>query len=153
MKLKYETAIATLVQFITLTLLGIPNALVSIVTTCHRDGSNCVSNTITSLLFFLLTAVWFGALWVLGYSAQERRSRLLAWLLIGAELVVIMVAFGINFRHDSNFLSLGTSILDILLALWTILLAFRLSRSKGGRIVKSTRNRQRHSTKEPPTLL
>ena len=76
---KYETAVITLVQFIVLSLLGIANGLNSIVTTCHQNDGDCVSNTIVSLIFFLLTAGWFAFIWVLGYTAQDRRSRRLAW--------------------------------------------------------------------------
>lgn len=144
MKLTYQTAIATLIQFVTLTLLGIPNALVSIISTCHSDNSNCVSNMLVSLIFFLLTAAWFGFVWLLGYAAQERRSKRLAWLLIGAEALTAAVAL-FNTRHDTNFLTIITSLLDLLLAIWIMVLAFRLIRAKGGRVVVSQRQRQRRS--------
>lgn len=149
MKLTYQTGVAALIQFITLTLLGIPNTIVSIISTCHGDGTDCVSNSIVSLIFFLLTAVWFGIVWMVAYLAQERRSKRLAWLLIVAELGTLLVAAHFNLPHDTNFLTKATSILDILLSLWIIVLAFRLSRAKGGRIVSSGRARKRRTRDFP----
>jgi purine-cytosine permease-like protein len=145
MMLKYQTSVATLVQFITLTLLGIANGLNSVVTTCH-DGQGCISNLIVSLIFFLLTAGWFAFIWVLGYTAQERRSRRLARVLIAAEALIALVAL-FNARHYTDWLSLFTSLVDILLAIWIVTLAFRLMRSGGGRIV----NRQRPRHRRKPT--
>lgn len=149
MRLYYRTAIATFIQFVSLSLLGIANGLDSIVTTCSARGSDCVSNVIVSLLFFILTVFWFASIWVLGYSAQERRSRRLAYALIAVEAAVIIVA-SFNAKHHTNLLSLLTSIVDISLAVWVIVLAFRLSRSRGGRIMardKAQRRRVRSADK------
>jgi len=146
MKFTYETAVATLIQFITLSLLGIANGLDSIITTCHSDGTDCVSNMLVSIIFFLLTTAWFGAVWVIGYMAQERRSRHIARLLIMAELLVALIAF-FNAKHHTDILSLATSIIDLCLALWIVTLAWRLMRSGGGRVVHRGRSRRRrHST-------
>jgi hypothetical protein len=149
-KLRYETGVATLVQFIVMSLLGIPSALVSIISTCHGNGLDCATNSLGSVGFFLLTVFWFGIVWMLGYMAQEKRSRWLAWFLIGAELLNALVAFHFNLPHDSNFLTKGTSLIDIVLSLWIIVLAFRLSRAKGGRIVKNASIRQRRRPTAPP---
>jgi hypothetical protein len=141
MKLKYETAIATLIQFITLSLLGLANGIDSIVTTCHSSRQDCVSNTLVSLIFFILTAAWFAAVWVIGYMAQERRSRKLAQLLIATELVIGLIAL-FNAKHHSDILSLFTSVVDFGLAAWIIVLAIRLIRAKGGRVVSRNRRRR-----------
>jgi preprotein translocase subunit SecG len=148
MHLRYETGIAGLIQFISLTLLGIPNALVSIIPTCSNDHTDCVSNLIVSLIFLLLTAAWFGFVWLIAYAAQERRSKRFAWLLIACEGATAVIAL-FNSRHDSNYLTKATSIIDLILALWIIILAFRLARAKGGRIVKSSRSRKRRH--QPPS--
>ena len=150
MKFKYETAVITLVQFIVLSFLGIANGLNSIVTTCHRDGSDCISNLIVSIIFFIITAVWFGFIWVLGYTAQDRRSKRLAQLLIMAELVIAVVAL-FNAKHHTDVLSLITSVIDLFLAAWIITLAFRLMRAKGGRIVAKQSGRRRR--RQPTTKL
>lgn len=142
MKFRYETAVVTLIQFITLSLLGIANGLNSIVTTCHADGNDCISNMIVSLIFFIVTVGWFAFIWILGYTAQERRSRRLAQALIAAEALIALVAF-FNARHHTDLLSLATSIVDLILAVWIISLAFRLMRSGGGRIVSKQRPRKR----------
>jgi drug/metabolite transporter (DMT)-like permease len=141
-KLTYQTAVATLIQFITLSFLGIANGLNSIVTTCRHDGHDCTSNLIVSIIFFILTALWFGAVWILGTLAQERRSKRLALLLIGAELLIAMVAY-FNARHHTDALGLATSLIDLALALWIITLALRLVRAKGERITSSSGQRRR----------
>jgi len=144
MKLKYETAVATLVQFILLSFLGIANGLNSVVTTCRKDGSDCISNMIVSIIFFILTALFFAVIWILGYSAQERRSKRLAQLLICAEAFIALIAF-FNARHHTDALSLITSLTDLCLAIWIITLAFRLMRANGGRVVSKQRPRRRRS--------
>jgi hypothetical protein len=126
------------------------NQLNSIVTTCRKDGSDCVSNTIVSIIFFMLVVAWFGAVWLLGYAAQDRRSKRLAQLLICAEALIALVAL-FNARHHTDFLSLITSIIDLVLAAWIIVLAFRLMRSSGGRIVSKQRPRQR-KRRTPPAI-
>ena len=142
MKLTYETAIATFIQFIAMSLLNIANSANSIVTTCRTDHSNCISNLIVSLIFSILVVIWFAAIWILGYMAQENRSRRLAQLLIIFELFIAFVAL-FNARHHTDALSLFTSLLDIALAVWVITLAFRLMRAGGGRVVAGGRKRQR----------
>lgn len=146
MKLKYETAVATLIQFVVLTLLNIATGVSSVVSTWRTDRSSFVSNLLVSLIFFLLISVWFGFIWILGYAAQERRSKHLARLLIAAEALIALVAL-FSVTHNNSVLSVVTSSVDLALALWVITLAFRLSRADGGRIMTKQRGRQRrHST-------
>lgn len=146
MKLTYQTATATLIQFITLSFLGMANGANSVVTTCRHDGANCISNLIVSIIFFILTACWFGCIWVLGYAAQERRSKHLAMALIAAEALIMLIAYH-NAKHHTDALGLATSLIDLLLAVWIITLAFRLMRSGGKRITTAQRSRRR---KRPP---
>jgi len=141
-KLTYQTGIATLIQFITLSFLGMANGMNSIVTTCRHDSGDCMNNVFVSIIFFILTALWFGTVWILGTLAQERRSKRLALLLVGAELLIAMVAY-FNARHHTDILSLVTSLIDLVLALWIITLAVRLIRSKGERITSGSRRRRR----------
>lgn len=142
-KITYQTSIATFIQFILLSLLGIANGANSVVTTCRTDSTNCVSNLIVSLIFFILTALWFGAIWVLGSIAQERRSRRLAQLLIAVEAGIALVAY-FNAKHHNNILGLATSLLDLGLAVWVIFLAYRLMKLGGGRAVVRRRRRRPH---------
>jgi cytochrome c biogenesis factor len=142
MRLKYETGTATLIQFTTLALLGIPDAIVSIISSCSKPHTACVTNSFFSVVFFILVTGWFCTVWILGSITQQRRSRRLAWLLIIVEFMTMLVAL-FNSRHDSNVLTRGTSVLDVLLAAWVIFLAVRLARAKGGRIVSSARSRRR----------
>jgi len=142
MKLTYQTGVATLIQFITLSFLGIANGVDSVVTTCRHDGSNCVSNLLVSLVFFILTALWFGLVWLLGYTAQERRSRRLAQLLIVSEAFIALIAL-FDTKHHTDALGLGTSLLDLALCVWIIVLAFRLMLAGNKRITTKPRARRR----------
>lgn len=139
MRLTYETAIATLIQFITLGFLNFANGVNSVVTTCRHDSNDCIENLLVSVIFFMLTTMWFGFVCLLGYLAQERRSKWFALALIGAELLIAMVAYH-NATHHTDILGLTTSLVDLVFAGWIILLALRVARSKGKRI---TRNRPR----------
>ena len=142
MKLKYETSLATRAQFIVMSFLGIPNGLNSIITTCKDSHSDCFANTFLSVVYFVLIVAWYGFLWILGFAAQDRRSRRLAWLLIGAEGLVLMISL-FNARHHTDILGLITSLIDAGFAAWVILLAWRLQKAGGGRVVSKQRPRQR----------
>ena len=87
-----------------------------------------------------MVVLYFGFIWALGYIAQLKRSKRLAQLLIAAEAFIALIAL-FNVRHHNDFISLMTSLIDIALATWVILLAFRLMRSKGGRVVVRARVR------------
>ena len=134
MKIKYETGTATLVQFIALSLLGILNALNSIISTCHSAADECVTNAMLSTMFFMITVFFFAVIWVLGYTVQDRRSKRLAQLLIMVELLIMIVAL-FNARHHTDILSLFTSVLDFGLAIWVIVSAAVLIKYGGKRVV------------------
>jgi len=142
MKLTYQTGIATFIQFVSLSLLNIANGANSVVATCRHDSTNCISNLIVSLIFFMLTVAWFAAVWLLGYTAQDRRSKRLAQLLIAAEGFIALIAL-FNAKHHTDLIGLGTSLIDLALALWIIVLAFRLMRAGSNRVVARQRVRRR----------
>ena len=149
MRLTYETATATLIQFIVLGLLNIATGLDSVITTCRHSGGDCVGNIFSSLVFYLLIIAWFGVVVAIGYFAQERRSKRLALLLIATEGLIALVALfniKLNLKYHNGFLSLFTSFADVLLALWIITLAYRLMRAGGNRIPARHRARQRKSS-------
>lgn len=143
MKLTYETGIATLVQFIVLSLLNIATQVTSIVTTCHAKSSNCLTNALSSTGYFMAIVIWFAIVWILGYMAQKRRSRRLSVLLISAEAMIVIIALH-NAKAHTDIIGLVTSLIDIALALWVIWLAFHLFRAGSRRIVASERSRRRH---------
>ncbi len=145
MRLKYETGIATLIQFVTLSGLNIATGIDSVIGGCRAKNTDCLSNTLLSLVFYLLIASWFGAVWFLGFTAQQLRSKRLAQLLICAELTILAVAtfsIKLNLTNHDSLLSLVTSLIDVGLALWVILLAYRLMRVGGGRIPARQRRRR-----------
>ena len=144
MKFTYETAVATFIQFILLSLLNVATGIYSIATYHAKNGSG-TNNIFSTLVFFLMIVSWFGLVWLLGVLAQAKRSRKLALLLIMAELATALFAF-INFTHHAkgdNIIGPSTSIIDLALSLWIVTLAFRLMRSSGGRVVSKQRARKR----------
>lgn len=134
---KHQVANIALVQFILMCFLGFANGGYSIVTTCQQH-SDCLSNALVSVVYWILIAVWFGFLWILAYTAQERRNKKLIWLLIGAQGMVALVS-SFNARHHPDIIGLITSIVDCVLAIWVIILALRLLSAKGGRVVAKQR--------------
>lgn len=132
MKIKYETNISTLVQFITLSLLNIANGLNSIITVCIKSSDDCVTNMMLSVIFFIIATLFFASVWVLGYTVQDRRSTRLAQLLIIVEVAIFLFAL-LNARHHTDLLSLFTSITDMLLALWVIASCLYLIKNGGKR--------------------
>lgn len=144
MKLKYQTGVAALVQFIIMTLLNFVNGISGSVQECTTKNNDCVPNLVLSLLFFLVLTAWFAFLSVLGYAAQDRRSKRLAQLLLATEAAVALIAL-FDARHYPNYLGLFTSLIDAALAAWVALLAFRLVRANGGRVVTRGRNRKHTS--------
>lgn len=149
MKLKYETGIATFIQFVAVSLLALANQINAIIVGCIQHKSGCVEDVIPSVGYFLVTVVVFAGIWTLGYFAQERRSRWLALGLVGIELLVIKVAKH-NAENHTDLLSLASSMINLVLAAYIIFLAIRLIRSKGGRVVarQSARRRRNHPTTE-----
>ncbi|HVA11537.1 MAG TPA: hypothetical protein VNG32_05250 [Candidatus Dormibacteraeota bacterium] len=147
MRLTYETGTAAMIQFIVLGVLNIGTALQSIITTCSHSGGDCVGNLLSSVIYYVLIVGWFGVILLLGFAAQEGRNKRLALSVICAELAVFVVA-GYNIKLDhfgfhNGILSLVTSCVDVLLSIWVITIAYRLTKSSGGRVVK----RQRRSRK------
>ena len=136
MKFRYQTGFASLVQFIIISILGVPHALVSIISTCSSDHSTCVSNMIVSLIFFILTVMWFGFIATLGFFAQDKRNTKLAFILVGCEAANALVAGYFNFPGDTNILDKSISLIDTILSIWVILLAIQLMRARGGRVVR-----------------
>ena len=144
MKLRYETGIAAMTQFLVIVLLNFVGAIVSSVGSCN-DATNtysCVSDIGINLFYVILLAIWFGFIWILAYAAQDRRDHRLATVLMGAEAMILVVSL-FNAKHYPNILGLITSLVDAAFAVWVIWLAFRLTRAKGGRITAPAATRQR----------
>jgi uncharacterized RDD family membrane protein YckC len=139
MKLTYETGIATLIQFIVLSILNIIDAVYSIIDTCTHTGGNCVPNMLTSIVFYILVVAWFGFIVGLGYNAQAKRSKRLCKLLIAAEFIVFIVA-GYNIKlgitYHNGPLTLFTSLIDLIMSVWIISLARRLMKAGNTRVVR-----------------
>lgn len=144
MTIKYQTGVTTLAQFLTMTFLNLISMLASSIHSCVKSGSECVGDVTINLLYFLVLAAWFGFIWVLGYSAQDRRSKRIAQVLILAEGIIFLAAL-LDAKHFPNVLGLLTSLLDMFFAVWTITLAWRLIKSGGARVVASTRPRKARS--------
>jgi hypothetical protein len=136
-KLRYETGTATLVQFLVIMLLGFIGGIAGVVSQCKDNGmASCVQDSVVTLAYVLILAGWFGFIAMLGYAAQDQRSHKLARVLMVVEFMVLAISL-FNAKHFPNILGLVTSLTDAALAAWVIILAFRLSRAKGGRITPS----------------
>ena len=142
MKLTYQTGIAALIHLAVISVFNVVNGIDSSIRQCTNGSSDCVGNIITSMLYFMVITVWFVFLWILAAAAQDRRSRKLAFLLIGGEFMVFAVSM-FNAQHHNNLLGLTTSLVDASLAVWVGWLAFRLFISGGGRVTGSARGRRR----------
>jgi hypothetical protein len=145
MRLTYQTGTGTLIQLIALGMLNIATGLHSVITTCRHEDGGCVSNMLTSAVFYILIVGWFGVLVLIGFTAQERRSRRLSQLLIAAEaLTAAFALFNIklNRTYHNDLISLFTSMIDLVLAVWVITLAFRLMRAGNARVVSRPRQRK-----------
>jgi hypothetical protein len=82
---------------------------------------------------------------MLGYAAQDQRSHKLARFLMGVEFLVLAVSL-FNAKHYPNVLGLVTSLTDAAIAAWIMVLAWRLSRAKGGRITTPANRPRRRRT-------
>lgn len=141
MKLTYQVGIAALIHLAIITLFNVVNGLQSSVQEC-TSGDGCIGNIITSMLYFMVTTIWFVLLWIIAAAAQERRSRKLTFLLLGGEAMVFVISV-FNAQHHNHLLGLVTSLVDAALAVWVGMLALRLFKAGGGRVTASKRSRQR----------
>jgi FlaA1/EpsC-like NDP-sugar epimerase len=146
-KLTYQTGIATLFQFLLLSFLTLASQIVSVVSTCRKDSGNCIGNLSISIILYLLVAIIFGDIWLLGYAAQSWRSKRLAQLLICVEGFIALVAlFSVKLSlSNKNIAETVGSLCFLALAVWIIILAFRLMRSGGKRITGNQQRRRRHT--------
>ena len=147
LKLRYETGVVALTQFLVIVPLNFINAVAESISGCREATStyDCVSGIGIELVYVLLLALWFGFIAVLAYGAQDRRDHRLAFLLMGAEGMVLMISL-FNAQHYPNILGLIISLVDAAFAAFIIWLAFRLVRAKGGRITATSARRRRRPT-------
>jgi hypothetical protein len=148
MRLKYETGLVTLIQFIVMSLLSLANSLNSIIVTCIHESGQCIENMIPSIILFILIAAWFGFIWILGYTVQERRDRKFTAVLIGAEGMTALIAL-FSVKHHIDALSLVTSLVDLALSGWVLLLAARIFLAGESRVVSHHHGRGRARRRRP----
>ena len=149
LKLKYETGVAATIQFIIISVLNVIDHISSSINQCLHGRGGCALDIVGNIVLFMIITVWFGALWLAGFAAQDRRSRRIAQFLILAEGLVFLYGLYETTRHTSI---LGTVIglADLITSAYVAWLAFRLMRAKGGRV--RTR-RRRHPAPPPPAEL
>jgi RsiW-degrading membrane proteinase PrsW (M82 family) len=134
LKLKYETGVATSIQFVVITILNFIDGVFSSVSQCTNGAGSCLGNIILAMLYFLIISIWFGALWLLGFAAQDRRSKQIALFLMSGEGLVFLASVYNFTHHTASLINKATSLVDLVLSLWVAFLAFRIVRAKGGRI-------------------
>lgn len=146
MRVRYETGAATLIQFAAGTILTIVSGGASVVSGClHQPGVDCATNTFVTLLLVIFIAGALGVLTIIGYTAQERRSTRLAYILMAIEMGTALI-YLFDAAQSTGLTDRVTNFLSFVLAAWIILVAWRLAQAKGGRIVKSPSHR-RHTGK------
>src|SRR6188768_1323611 len=101
MKLQYQTATATFIQLAIMTLLVIIGGVKDVASNCE-NSSECVTNSFLWIIIIFMLALWYVALFAIGYLAQEKRNYKLARLLIFGELFTAFVALMLA-RHPSSF--------------------------------------------------
>lgn len=142
MRIRYETSVATLVQFLAGVALSFVDGVASIAGGCfHTNSVDCVSNALVSLIVMLGAVVLFGVVLGLGYVAQARRSVHLAYVLIGAEIAMGAI-FLFDAKHAIDAVTVITNVLSAGIAAWVIWVAWNLSRTRGGRMVRARKGRR-----------
>ena len=141
-KLKYETGVAATVQFIALTILNFISGVDSTIRQCTSGNGGCISNIVMAVLYFLVVTIWFGALWLAGFAAQDRRSKRICQMLILAEGLVALVGLFEFTRSTTSLLGKVVALVELLTAIWVSWLALKIMRARGGRI----RSRRRPGT-------
>src|SRR5579871_2110764 len=113
MRIRYETSIATMVQFIVGSVLTFLSNAVSIVSGCV-GGADCVSNAFVTLLLVILVVGAYGLLLGIGYVAQEKRSSKLALLLIVVQAFTALI-FIFDARQSPGLVDKVTNSLSFLI--------------------------------------
>lgn len=147
-RLRYETAIPTFVQLAVATFFVILGGVADTVENCD-SASDCVANSFLWLVIAFMVGGWFIAMSALGYLAQTKRNYKLARLLIAGELFTAFITFMLLKNPSSPLSFIGSAIIFVL-AIWTIVLAWRLYQARGARIVAgspSSRPRRRPQAK------
>jgi hypothetical protein len=149
MTIRYETAITTFAQLAVATLFVMLGGVFDTVKHC-TEASDCVANSFLWLIIVFMVAIWFIMLCSLGYLAQEKRSYKLARLLIAGELFTAFITFML-FSHPSSPISAIGALTVFGLSVWTIILAWRIYKARGSRIVtpaQKTRPRRRPTARK-----
>ncbi len=140
-KLKYETGIATTIQFIALTLLNFISGVSTSAMQCINGSGSCAGDVALAIFYFIVITVLFGILWLAGFAAQDRRSRRIAQVLILAEGFVFLVGLYDFTKHRHSLIGSLVSLVEIITSVWIAWLALRLVLARGGRV---RRHRIRH---------
>ncbi len=135
--MRYQTSTATFVQLAVMTLLVIMGGIADVAKNCE-NASECLTNSFLWIVIAFMIACWYAVLFAIGYFAQEKRSYKLARILILGELFTAFVAL-MFLRTPSSLLGVITSGAAIVLALWAIVLAYRIYKARGSRITTSTK--------------
>lgn len=144
MRLTHQTGVSTFIQFLLLSFLALGSQLFSAVSTCHSDSVNCVSNLITSIIFYIVVAVIFGGIWLIGFAAQSSRNKWLTRLLICIEAFIALgTLFSLKLslhNKPKNVFAVIAEFVILVVAVWTITLAVQLLQSQGKRISRRRRS-------------
>jgi len=141
MRYRFQTGLGTLIQLIVVSLLSLINTIINIVSTCHSSSSDCVSNTVPTLILFIITVFWFVGIAAMGFLVQKKRSRRLNLFLLGAEGITFLVSGYFDFPRASGLIAKTTSLIDAIISVWVIFMAVNIFLYKKRRIVKGSKPR------------
>lgn len=132
-KLRYQTGTATFIQLAIAVFVVVINNFIILIDSCN-SAAECAAAAMFSLFFIIATAAWFGFLSMIGYKAEEQRNHRAAYVLIASELATAAVVYGFFANPGGTFGKLS-ALLILLTCGWVIMLAWRLARARGKRIV------------------
>lgn len=141
MTLRYQTATATFVQLAVMTLLVIVGGIMDVAKNCE-NSSECVVNSFLWIIIAFMLAGWYAVLFAIGYFAQEKRSYKLARLLIAGELFTAFISLML-IRNPSSHYSRFGALIALLLAVWVMVLAWRIYKARGSRITTARSGQSR----------
>lgn len=142
MRLHYQTGTATFIQLVVVLFLIVLNNVIAFIQDCFIRDAGCVAPAFVSMVMIVFAGIWLMILSVIGYAAQERRNKRVAYTLMGLQAFTMLIALMLA-RLPGNWFAGVSAVIAAVLAGWVIILAFRISRAKGGRIVQRQRPRRR----------
>lgn len=138
--IRLQTGVTTFTQLVVGAGVSLLGGVVGIVGSCQNGAVDCVTNAFVSLILVLAVILVYGALFVLGYFAQERRGPRLAYLLIACEVLAALILL-FDAKHATSTFDRIANLILVCAALAVILSAWR-------QLQRTKRRRARHTARD-----